>query len=75
MSQLVIKYATTSDMDDGRPLPPLGVDGDIWCVVRRLHGARTLWRFIRLETPKHAADRRPVALALISRRQTRHPNL
>jgi hypothetical protein len=39
--QIVIEHAITADMDNGRPLPPLIVDGVVWRVVRRLPGGRT----------------------------------
>jgi hypothetical protein len=45
---LVIEYAITVDMDNGRPLPPLIVDGVVWRIVRRLPGSRTYWRRICL---------------------------
>ena len=35
-AHLIVEYADTADMDDGQPLPPLIVDGVVWCVVRRL---------------------------------------
>jgi hypothetical protein len=38
---VVIEHAITADMDNGRPLPPLIVDGVVWRVVRRLPGGRT----------------------------------
>jgi hypothetical protein len=46
-ASLLIEHADTADMDDGQPLPPLIVEGAVWCVVRR-SGARTLWRRISL---------------------------
>ena len=45
---LIIEHATTVDLADGQPLPPLIFDGVVWRVVRRLAGARTLWRGISL---------------------------
>ena len=51
---LIIEYTDTSDMDDGQPLPPLFVDGVVWRVLRRLHGARTRWRRISLAEARAA---------------------
>jgi hypothetical protein len=48
---LLIEYTTTADMPDGQSLPPFVDEGGaIWRVVRRLGGARTLWRRIRLSS-------------------------
>jgi hypothetical protein len=69
---LIVEHADTADMNNGQPLPPF-IDDDcaVWRVVRRLPGGRTRWRRIRLSS-EHATDRRPVAQACISRRQSRH---
>jgi hypothetical protein len=46
---LIVEYADTADMPDGRCLPPLDEGDDaVWRVIRRLPGARTCWRRIRL---------------------------
>ena len=47
--KIAIDRVSTTDMDDGQPLPPFMEDGVVWCVVRRQHG-RTLWRRIFLKT-------------------------
>jgi hypothetical protein len=44
---LVLEYATTLDMADGQPLPPIREHGAIWSVVRRRCG-HTVWRRLRL---------------------------
>lgn len=50
---LVIEYRTTVDMPDGQCLPPfIDANGAVWRVVRRLPGARTRWRRIRLSSGK-----------------------
>ena len=69
---LIVEYADTADMPDGRSLPPF-IDDDcaVWRVIRRLLGGRTRWRRIRLSS-EHATDRRPVARDFISWRQSRH---
>jgi hypothetical protein len=72
----IVELVDTADMPDGQALPPYLDDNVVWHVARRLPGARTRWRRIRLssETSKYAAvDRRPAARDLISRR--RHTNL
>ena len=51
VGRLIVEYADTADMDDGQPLPPLIIDGAVWCVVRRLPGARTHWRRLSLGNP------------------------
>jgi hypothetical protein len=45
-----IEHVITTDMETGRPLPPLIENGIIWRVVRRLPNGRTLWRRIALQT-------------------------
>jgi hypothetical protein len=56
---LIIELVDTADMPDGQPLPPLIVDGVVWCVARRQRG-HTRWRQIALaENP--AIDRRQAA--------------
>ncbi len=76
-ARLIVEYAETADMDDGQPLPPLIVDGAVWCIVRRLPDARTHWRRILLSaetttTSEQGTDRRLVAPTLPARRQSRH---
>jgi hypothetical protein len=68
---LIVEYATTVDMDDGRPLPPFDDDCAVWRVIRRMPGARTRWRRIRLSTGPsgHATDRRLVARDYVSGRR------
>jgi hypothetical protein len=47
MTALVIEHATTTDMADGQPQPP--IEGDaVWHIVDRADG-HTRWRRIRLE--------------------------
>jgi hypothetical protein len=76
-ARLIVEYSTTADMPDGQCLPPYLEDNVVWHVVRRLPGARTLWRRIRLspgtsaETPEHATDRRLVACTFLTWRQSR----
>jgi hypothetical protein len=49
--RLLIEYTTTTDMPDGRSLPPfVEDDGTIWRAVRRLPGERTRWCRIRLSS-------------------------
>jgi hypothetical protein len=61
----IVELVDTADMPDGQPLPPYIDDDVVWHLARRLQGARTLWRRIRLssETSEHAIDRRQVARA------------
>jgi hypothetical protein len=60
---ITIDYQTTTDMDDGQPLPPfIDDDGAVWRVTRRLPDARTCWCRIRLaeqtnDTKIHAQDK------------------
>jgi hypothetical protein len=53
---LVIEYAVTGDMADGRSLPPFIEDNVAWHVACRGNG-RTTWRRLYLAPPP-ASDRR-----------------
>jgi hypothetical protein len=44
----VIEHAITVDMDNGRLLPPLIVDGVVWRIVRGCLAVERCWRRIRL---------------------------
>ena len=74
-AHILVEYADTADMPDGQPLPPyIDSDGAIWRVIRRLPGARTLWRRIRLSSEtssEPAIDRRQVARAFNAAAATR----
>lgn len=54
-SMFYVERSTTSDMPDGRPLPP--ADGHVWCLVHRVDGA-TLWRRIFVSSGADGARRR-----------------
>jgi hypothetical protein len=58
---LIIEHATTVDLADGQPLPPLIFDGVVWRVVCRLAGARTRWGRIALAENPARPDGRPLA--------------
>jgi hypothetical protein len=70
---LMIEHMTTADMPDGQSLPPfIDEDGALWRVVRRLAGARTLWRRIRLSSD-YAITGRSIAEHLrVAADTTRH---
>jgi hypothetical protein len=55
---LVVERTTTTDMDDGQPMPPWIEDGIVWHIVRRADGL-TQWRRISLSAflpPNHRAS-------------------
>jgi hypothetical protein len=69
----IVEHATTSDMDDGRPLPPLIEGGIVWHVVYRSN-SQTKWRRIFLKKSPATISRAtpPGARMLLVRRHNNH---